>query len=80
MLQRTSLRHYLPHYIFQKRIQFDAARVQRHHHHKEHSEVKKQSILRYSLVVIGCLNRHKIKTTPLYYKLAFYLFHPLKLH
>ena len=51
MLQRTSLRHYLPHYIFQKRIQFDSARVQRHHHHKEHSEVKKQSILRYSLVV-----------------------------
>lgn len=48
MLQRTSLRHYLPHYIFQKRIQFDSARVQ----HKEHSEVKKQSILRYSLVVI----------------------------
>lgn len=53
MLQRTSLRHYLPHYIFQKRIQFDSARIQRHHHHKEHSEVKKQSILRYSLVVIG---------------------------
>lgn len=41
MLQRTSLRHYLPHYIFQKRIQFDSARVLRHHHHKEHSEVKK---------------------------------------
>lgn len=57
MLQRTSLRHYLPHYIFQKRIQFDSARVQRHHHHKEHSEVKKQSILYIT-----------ITASPLFYK------------
>ena len=28
------------------------ARIQRHHHHKEHSEVKKQGILRYSLIII----------------------------
>lgn len=36
-----------------QRIQYDSALIQQHHHHKEHSEVKKQSILRYSLVVIG---------------------------
>ena len=28
------------------------ARIQRHYHHKEHTEVKKQSILRYPLIVI----------------------------
>lgn len=33
-------------------IQYDSARVQRHYNNKEHSEVKKQRILRYSLVVI----------------------------
>lgn len=33
-------------------IQYDSARVQLHDHHKEHAEVKKKRILRYSLVVI----------------------------
>ena len=35
-----------------QRIQYDTARIQRHHHHKEHTEVKKQSILSCPLVVI----------------------------
>lgn len=35
-----------------KRIQYNSARVQRHDHHKKHSEVKKLRILRYSFVVI----------------------------
>ena len=35
--------------IHPKRIQYHTARIQRHYHHKEHSEVKKQSILRYLL-------------------------------
>ena len=39
-----------------QRIQYDSARVQRHHHHKEHSEVKLQRILCYSLVIICCLS------------------------
>ena len=38
--------------IHSQRIQYDTARIQRHHHNKEHSEVKKQSILSYPLVVI----------------------------
>ena len=38
--------------LHSQRIQYDTARIQRHHHHKEHSEVKKQSILRYPLVII----------------------------
>lgn len=33
-------------------IQYDTARIQRHNHHKEHTEVKKQSILSYPLIVI----------------------------
>ena len=35
-----------------QRIQYDTARIQRHHHHKEHTEVKKQSILSYPLIII----------------------------
>ena len=38
--------------IHSQRIQYDTARLQRHHHHKEHSEVKKQSILNYPLIII----------------------------
>lgn len=38
--------------LHSQRIQYDTARIQRHHHHKEHTEIKKQSILSYSLVVI----------------------------
>ena len=38
--------------IHSQRTQYDTARIQRHHHHKEHKEVKKQSILSYPLVVI----------------------------
>lgn len=33
-------------------VQYDSAHVQRHDHHKEHTEVKKQCILRYSLIII----------------------------
>lgn len=33
-------------------IQYHTARIQRHHHHKEHTEVKKQGILNYPLIVI----------------------------
>lgn len=32
-----------------QRIQYHTARIQRHYHHKEHTEVKKQSILSYLL-------------------------------
>ena len=35
-----------------QRIKYDSTHVQRHHHHKEHSEVKKRRILRYSFVDI----------------------------
>ena len=35
-----------------QRIQYHTARIQRHYHHKEHTEVKKQSILSYTLIVI----------------------------
>ena len=38
--------------LHSQRIQYDTARIQRHHHHKEHTEVKKQSILRYSFIII----------------------------
>ena len=38
--------------LHSQRIQYDTARIQRHHHHKEHTEVKKQSFLSYPLVVI----------------------------
>ena len=38
--------------LHSQRILYDTARIQRHHHHKEHTEVKKQSILSYPLVVI----------------------------
>ena len=37
--------------IHPQRIQYHTARIQRHHH-KEHTEVKKQSILSYPLIVI----------------------------
>jgi len=37
--------------IHPQRIQYHTARIQRHHHHKEHSEVKKQGILNYSLFI-----------------------------
>lgn len=33
-------------------IQYHTARIQRHHHHKEHTEVKKQSILSYLLIIV----------------------------
>lgn len=35
--------------IHSQRILYHTVRIQRHHHHKEHSEVKKQSILSYPL-------------------------------
>lgn len=35
-----------------QRFQYHTARIQRHYHNKEHTEVKKQSILSYLLVVI----------------------------
>ena len=38
--------------IHLQHIQYHTARIQRHHHNKEHSEVKKQRFFRYSLVVI----------------------------
>ena len=38
--------------LHSQRIQYDTARIQRHHHHKEHKEVKKQSILSNPHVVI----------------------------
>ena len=38
--------------VFPQRIQYHMVRIQRHHHHKEHAEVKKQSILSYPLVII----------------------------
>ena len=38
--------------LHSQRTQYDTARIQRHHHNKEHTKVKKQSILRYPLVVI----------------------------
>lgn len=37
--------------LHSQNIQYDTARIQRHHHHKEHTEVKKQSILRYTFVI-----------------------------
>ena len=44
--------------LHSQRIQYDTARIQRHQHHKEHTEIKKQSILSYQLVVIWCLGWH----------------------
>ena len=39
--------------LHSQRIQYDTARIQRPHHHKEHTEVKKkQSILSYPLIII----------------------------
>lgn len=38
--------------LHSQRIQYDTARIQRHHHHKEHTEVKKQNILSYPLIII----------------------------
>lgn len=38
--------------LYSQRIHYDTACIQRHRHHKEHTEVKKQSILSYPLVVI----------------------------
>lgn len=38
--------------LHSQHIQYHTARIQRHRHHKEHSEVKKQRFFRYSLVVI----------------------------
>lgn len=38
--------------LHSQRIQYDTARIQRHHHNKEPTEVKKQSILGYPLVII----------------------------
>ena len=35
-----------------QRIQYHTARIQRHYHNKEHTEVKNQSILSYLLVII----------------------------
>jgi len=43
---------YIPKSFSPQRIQYNSARVQRHDHHKKHSEVKKLRILRYSFVVI----------------------------
>lgn len=44
--------------IHSQRILYHTVRIQRHHHHKEHSEVKKQGILRY-LLGGGGLMGHK---------------------
>ena len=41
--------------LYIHRMQYHQTRIQRYDHHKEHTEVKKQCILRYSLIVIGCL-------------------------
>ena len=38
--------------LHSQRIQYDSSHTQRHHHNKEHTEVKKQSILSYPLVII----------------------------
>ena len=38
--------------LHSQRTQYDTARIQRHHHHKEHTEVKKRGILSYTLIVI----------------------------
>lgn len=38
--------------IHLQRIQYHTARIQRHYHHKEHTEVKKRGILSYLLIVI----------------------------
>lgn len=38
--------------IHPQHIQYHTARIQQHYHHKEHTEVKKQSILSYPLIVI----------------------------
>ena len=38
--------------LHSQRILYDTARIQRHQHHKEHTEVKKQSILSYPLIII----------------------------
>ena len=38
--------------IHLQRIQYHTARIQRHYHHKEHTEVKKRGILNYLLIVI----------------------------
>ena len=51
--------------LHSQRIQYDTARIQLHYHHKEHSEVKKQSILSYPLVV---LITHKINYPNTYFE------------
>lgn len=33
-------------------IQYHTARIQRHHHHKEHTEVKKRGVLSYPPVIV----------------------------
>lgn len=38
--------------IHPQRIQYHTARIQLHYHAKEHTKVKKQSILSYTLIVI----------------------------
>ena len=38
--------------IHLQRIQYHTARIQRHYHHKEHTEVKKKRILRYTFIII----------------------------
>lgn len=38
--------------IHPQRIQYHTAHIQLHYHHKEHTEVKKQSILSSPLIVI----------------------------
>lgn len=38
--------------IHSQHIQYHTARIQQHYHAKEHTKVKKQSILSYTLIVI----------------------------
>ena len=44
--------------LHSQRIQYDTARIQRHLHHKEHTEVKKKGVLRYAFIIIWCLIWH----------------------
>lgn len=38
--------------LHSQRIQYAPACIQRYHHHKEHTKVKKKRILRYSIIII----------------------------
>ena len=42
-------------------VQDDAARVERHRHHEEHTEIEQQGVLRYSLVIVLTHNNSDIR-------------------